>query len=66
MMTCVSLGLGVLQRSAPQWNLFSIGLPVRILVHLVLIAGMLPGLSTDVAGGFARMIGEAGRMLEGG
>lgn len=42
----VDIGLGILARVAPQFNIFVIGIPVKIIVGLVLLALFVTGLPT--------------------
>lgn len=66
LMTVVSLGLGMVQRSTPQLNLFSVGLPVRIIVHLMFVAWLLPGLASGMAGAIPTMLNRVTQSLVGG
>ena len=66
LMTVVSLGLGVLQRSTPQLNLFSVGLPARMIVHLMFVAWLLPGLASGMAGAIPVMLDRVTQSLAGG
>jgi flagellar biosynthesis protein FliR len=45
-MLATNLALGVLTRSAPQLNLFSIGFPITLLVGLATLALALPAVTT--------------------
>ena len=63
LMTVVSLGLGVLQRSTPQLNLFSVGLPARMIVHLMFVAWLLPGLASGMAGAIPEMLDRVTQSL---
>lgn len=38
------VGLGILARTAPQFNIFVIGVPLKILVGLILLAFLFPGM----------------------
>lgn len=40
----VDVGLGLLARSAPQFNIFVIGIPVKILIGLIMLFFFIPGL----------------------
>nr|WP_123040055.1 flagellar biosynthetic protein FliR [Cohnella candidum]AYQ71994.1 flagellar type III secretion system protein FliR [Cohnella candidum] len=42
-MLLTDVGLGLLARTAPQYNVFVIGIPVKILVGLALLIVLLPG-----------------------
>ncbi|MBW5444560.1 flagellar type III secretion system protein FliR [Cohnella sp. CFH 77786] len=44
-MLLTDVGLGLLARTAPQYNVFVIGIPVKILVGLALLIVLLPGFS---------------------
>lgn len=39
----VDIGLGILAKTAPQFNIFVIGLPVKLLVGLLMLTLLLPG-----------------------
>lgn len=38
------IGLGILARTAPQFNIFVIGVPLKILVGMILLAFLFPGM----------------------
>ncbi|MNC20155.1 Flagellar biosynthetic protein FliR [compost metagenome] len=38
------VGLGILARTAPQFNIFVIGVPLKIIVGLILLAFLFPGM----------------------
>ncbi|WP_308639259.1 flagellar biosynthetic protein FliR [Paenibacillus silvisoli] len=40
------VGLGLLARTAPQYNVFVIGIPIKILVGFLILAVLMPGLVT--------------------
>jgi flagellar biosynthetic protein FliR len=44
-MVLIDVGLGLLARTAPQYNVFVIGIPVKILVGLAMLIVLLPGFS---------------------
>ncbi|SFS79140.1 flagellar biosynthetic protein FliR [Paenibacillus sp. BC26] len=43
-MFLTDVGLGFLARTAPQYNVFVIGIPIKILVGFLMLAVMMPGL----------------------
>ncbi|MBW7473284.1 flagellar type III secretion system protein FliR [Paenibacillus oenotherae] len=45
-MFLTDVGLGFLARTAPQYNVFVIGIPIKIIVGLLMLAIMMPGLIT--------------------
>ncbi|QHT60710.1 flagellar type III secretion system protein FliR [Paenibacillus lycopersici] len=45
-MFLTDIGLGLLARTAPQYNVFVIGMPIKILVGLLMLAVLMPGLVT--------------------
>ncbi|MCD5330845.1 type III secretion system export apparatus subunit SctT [Chromobacterium piscinae] len=66
MMVLVDLALGLINRSVQQLNVFSLSMPIKSLVALLmLIIGLQFGLS-DVIAGFERFDGGLARVLEPG
>ncbi len=41
-MLVVSIALGIISRLVPQMNVFMVGMPLKVLVGLILFAGMIP------------------------
>ncbi len=41
-MLVVSIALGIVSRLVPQMNVFMVGMPLKVLVGLILFAGMIP------------------------
>lgn len=58
------VGLGFLARTAPQFNVFVIGIPLKIIVGLILLLLLMPGLTGLFENLFAEMF-EAMRSLLG-
>ncbi|MDF2837698.1 MAG: flagellar biosynthetic protein FliR, partial [Paenibacillus sp.] len=44
-MFLTDLGLGFLTKTAPQFNIFVIGIPLKIIVGLILLILLLPGMA---------------------
>ncbi|WP_462380839.1 flagellar biosynthetic protein FliR [Pseudomonas sp. Marseille-QA0892] len=65
-MTLVQFCFGLLNRISPAMNLFSLGFPMAILAGLVLILVTLPNLSEGYLHLTRELLGNIGRMLEGG
>jgi flagellar biosynthetic protein FliR len=42
-MFLTDVGLGFLARTAPQYNVFVIGIPLKIIIGLLMLAIMIPG-----------------------
>ncbi|RKX54149.1 MAG: flagellar biosynthetic protein FliR [Thermotoga sp.] len=62
-MVVVSFILGILSKLMPQMNIFMIGLPVKILVGLVLFAGVFPILADAITKLSFSIIGEVRELL---
>ena len=45
-MFLTDVGLGFLARTAPQYNVFVIGIPIKIIVGFLMMAVLMPGLVT--------------------
>lgn len=60
----VDVGLGVLARTAPQFNIFVVGVPLKILVGLLLLIVLISGFSTLFAHVFEGMFKELQKMVE--
>ncbi|MCC3376223.1 flagellar biosynthetic protein FliR [Cohnella sp. REN36] len=56
-------GLGLLARTAPQYNVFVIGIPVKILVGLALLILLMPGFGTLFQMVFDRMFGALEKLF---
>jgi flagellar biosynthetic protein FliR len=61
----VHLVLAIASRSAPQLNLFAVGLPLMLLAALAGLPLALPGLSAVLSGALAHLQAEAGALLLG-
>lgn len=61
-MFLTDVGLGFLARTAPQYNVFVIGIPIKILIGLLMLAVLMPGLVTLYEHIFAQMF-DAMQML---
>ncbi len=55
MLLLVDVGLALLGRTAPQFNLFAVGLPARVAVTLVALATLLPVIATQLGQVFAQL-----------
>ena len=62
-MVVVSFILGILSKLMPQMNIFMIGLPVKILVGLLLFAGVFPILADAITKLSFSIIGEVRELL---
>lgn len=60
----VDVGLGVLARVAPQFNMFVVGLPIKISVGFILLVLIVPGLLYLFQDLFAEMMIAMRRLLE--
>ncbi len=59
----VELAVALVSRAIPQVNVFFLGLPLKILVGIALIAFALPGLLTGLSGVFATLIEGTGQAM---
>lgn len=59
-MFLTDVGLGFLARTAPQYNVFVIGIPIKIIVGLLMLVIMMPGLITI----FEHLFAELFRAME--
>lgn len=59
-MFLTDVGLGFLARTAPQYNVFVIGIPIKIIVGLLMLVIMMPGLVTI----FEHLFAELFRAME--
>jgi flagellar biosynthetic protein FliR len=62
----VQLVMGMLSRTAPQLNLFSVGFPAALLAGLVLLAIAAPMIGDGIIGALQLGLGEARRIASGG
>lgn len=59
------LALGILVRTAPQMNIFVIGLPVKIVVGIIILLLMVPAFMGLTEGVFDRFYAALGKVYEG-
>jgi flagellar biosynthetic protein FliR len=59
----VELAVALISRAIPQVNVFFLGLPLKILVGIALVAIALPGLLNGIGGVFNTLIEGTGRAL---
>ena len=59
----VDVGLGILARVAPQFNIFVIGIPIKIIVGLLLLSLFVAGFPTLFRELFAIMLREMENLL---
>jgi flagellar biosynthesis protein FliR len=59
----VDVGLGIVSRTMPQLNIFTIGIPAKIVVGLLVLAGTLTALAPVMARVFASVFSFWQRML---
>lgn len=57
-------GLGFLARSAPQFNVFVVGIPIKILTGLVLLVVLMPGFSALFQMLFDAMLARLDQLLQ--
>lgn len=62
----VNLAFGVLARTSPQLNVFSVGFPAALLIGLALILMTLPAMLLKVGPLTAESLEQAGQILTGG
>ncbi|WP_420869744.1 flagellar biosynthetic protein FliR [Cohnella ginsengisoli] len=62
-MFVTDVGLGLLARTAPQYNVFVIGVPIKLLIGLTLIILLMPGFSTLFQIVFDRMFDALEKMF---
>lgn len=55
--------MGILARTAPQFNLFVIGLPIKLLIGLVVLLMMIPGLLYLFQNVFTTLINALGELI---
>jgi flagellar biosynthetic protein FliR len=58
--------MGMLARSAPQLNLFSVGIPAALLAGIVLLAIAAPVIGDGIIDVLGQGLGEARRIALGG
>ncbi|WP_028561420.1 flagellar biosynthetic protein FliR [Paenibacillus pinihumi] len=59
------VGLGFLARTAPQFNVFVIGIPLKILVGLFMLALLMPGFAALIGNLFGQMFAAMENLLAG-
>ena len=59
----VELAVALISRAIPQVNVFFLGLPLKILVGIALVAVALPGLLNGISGVFSTLIEGTGRAM---
>ncbi|QHW30053.1 flagellar type III secretion system protein FliR [Paenibacillus rhizovicinus] len=62
-MFLTDVGLGFLARTAPQYNVFVIGMPIKILVGFLMMAVLMPGLVTIYGHIFEQMFSAMQKLL---
>jgi len=62
-MFLTDVGLGFLARTAPQFNVFVIGIPLKILVGFLLLVMMMPGLASIFEHLFSQMFGAVEKLF---
>ncbi|WNQ14228.1 flagellar biosynthetic protein FliR [Paenibacillus aurantius] len=60
----VDVGLGILARTAPQFNIFVLSMPLKILVGLMILILLIPGFSPLFSDLFQDMIDEVRSMIQ--
>lgn len=60
----VDVGLGILARTAPQFNIFVVGIPVKILIGLIMLFLFIPGLWNLFADLFQTLFEHMEMLLE--
>jgi len=62
-MFLTEVGLGLLARTAPQFNVFVVGIPVKILVGLAMLVVLMPGFSALFQMMFNAMLGRLDQLF---
>jgi len=62
-MFLVDVGLGILAKTAPQFNVFVVGIPVKMIVGLLLIILVIPGFAMMFERLFAAMFASVNELL---
>ncbi|WP_213524895.1 flagellar biosynthetic protein FliR [Paenibacillus sp. J31TS4] len=60
----VDVGLGILSRAAPQFNVFVLGLPLKILVGLLLLIVVMTGMASLFGELFTKLIYSVRQLLD--
>ncbi|WP_040948682.1 flagellar biosynthetic protein FliR [Gorillibacterium massiliense] len=60
----VDVGLGILARTAPQFNIFVVGIPIKLLVGLMLLLVFVSSFSTLFSSLFTELFREMQKMVE--
>jgi flagellar biosynthetic protein FliR len=60
----IDVGLGILARTAPQFNIFVIGMPLKVLVGFVLLTLLFPGFVALFSEVFSMMFDAMQKLLE--
>lgn len=58
------VGLGILARTAPQFNIFVVGMPLKILVGLLVLLMLIPGFVTVFGSLFGNMMDAVSKMTQ--
>jgi flagellar biosynthetic protein FliR len=58
------VGLGILARAAPQFNIFVVGMPLKVLVGFLLLTLLFPGFLTLFSELFSTMFGAMQKLLD--
>jgi flagellar biosynthetic protein FliR len=64
-MFLTDLGLGMLARTAPQFNVFVIGIPLKIIIGFIVLLVMVPGFLALFQGLFAELFDALYRLMSG-
>jgi flagellar biosynthetic protein FliR len=64
-MFLADLGLGMLARTAPQFNIFVIGIPLKIIIGFLLLLVMIPGFLALFQALFAELFEAMYRLMSG-
>lgn len=64
-MFLVDAGLGILARTAPQFNVFIVGIPVKIIIGFAVLLLLIPGFAPVFQMLFESMFDALARMLQG-
>jgi flagellar biosynthetic protein FliR len=60
----IDVGLGILAKTAPQFNIFVIGMPLKILVGFILLTLLFPGFLALFSELFSTMFGAMQKLLD--
>ena len=63
-MFLTDIGLGILSKTAPQFNVFVVGVPIKLLVGILLLLLIIPGFITLFQQLFASMFDSLSQLIQ--